>query len=141
MSAASPADYRDVTVQPPIASGAPQAPVAGPGGIAMVPYPTVGGPIYVSAKFDHCLWWVLYIALSVARFISHTLAAGPAKCTHVHAAARHTHYSARLYAQRLPTCDASGGDHLLYPQHHLNGDVTASSILFHLGMMSQYPQY
>ena len=57
MSAAPPPGYSDVSGQPPIASGAPQAPiaVAGPGGIAMVPYPTVGYPIYVSAKFDHCL--------------------------------------------------------------------------------------
>ena len=57
MSAASPPGYSDVSGQLPIASCAPQAPVAiaGPGGIAMVPYPTVGYPIYVSSKFDHCL--------------------------------------------------------------------------------------
>ena len=59
MSAASPPDYRYVTGQPPNANQpvvSPQAPVAvaGPGGTGMVPYQTVGGPIYVSAKFDHC---------------------------------------------------------------------------------------
>ena len=75
MSAASPPDYRDVTGQPPIASGAPQAPVAvaGPGGIAMVPYPTVGGPIYVSAKFDRCLYSCLYSSYSLLPALFRTL--------------------------------------------------------------------
>ena len=78
-------------------------------------------------------WFILLLL----PFIWHTLA-GPAECSHdIHAAAaRHTHHPARVHAQRLPTCDASGGDYLLYPQHHLNGDITASSTVLHLGMMS-----
>ena len=39
----------------------------------------------------------------------------------------HTHHPARVHAQQLPICDTSGGDHLLYPRHHLNDDIPAPS--------------
>ena len=76
-------------------------------------------------------------SLALAAFIWHTLA-GPAirKCSQVHAAALHTHRPAGVHAQRLSTCDANGGDHLLYPQFNLNGDIPVSSTLLHHGMMS-----
>ena len=43
------------------------------------------------------------------------------------AATYHTHHPTRVHAQRLPICDTSGGDHLLYPQHNLNDDIPAPS--------------
>ena len=46
----------------------------------------------------------------------------------------HTHHPTGVHAQQLPTCDTSGGDHLLYPQHHLNGDIPVRSTLLHLGI-------
>ena len=39
----------------------------------------------------------------------------------------HTHHPTRVHAQRLPICDTSGGDHLVYPRHNLNDDITAPS--------------
>ena len=63
----------------------------------MVPYPTVGGPIYMSAKFQ-----LTNLVQLVQLPIVSCTHAGPAKCSYVHAAAvHHAHHPTGIYAQRL----------------------------------------